>query len=306
MPKCRKKKRSPKRVLALPDPEQSKTAVLNSLTSKSGQQTDDHQPTPRRRSAGRLRGRRFRLAQSGACGRNPTGQGSASNWSSYRGLTNRRAGKTASGGYGPNSLRGKRNYAILAILIGCGLRRGELLGIRAESLQLRDEHWVIRTVPVPAWVKEAVDAWQQASGITEGSLFRSINKAGRVWGKRNDAQGALGNCARGGDAGRDRETRPARPSYLRQAVPSLRWRTGSDPVPTWPRFDPDHRAVPRVQTEVPRCGQRPDGQGAQSELMGNQRGAGSPPLRDYLRVVSAASGLCTNDARVESPTYVFA
>jgi hypothetical protein len=42
MPKSRKNKRSPKRVLALPDLEQSKTAVMNSLTSKSGQQSYDH------------------------------------------------------------------------------------------------------------------------------------------------------------------------------------------------------------------------------------------------------------------------
>ena len=39
MSKPRKKKRSPKRVLAHPDLEQSKAAVLNSLTSKSGQHT---------------------------------------------------------------------------------------------------------------------------------------------------------------------------------------------------------------------------------------------------------------------------
>ena len=41
MPKSRKKKRPPKRVLALPDLEQSKTAVLNTLTSKSGQRSYD-------------------------------------------------------------------------------------------------------------------------------------------------------------------------------------------------------------------------------------------------------------------------
>ena len=41
MSKSRKKKRLPKRVLALPDLEQSKAAVLNSLTSKSGQRTYD-------------------------------------------------------------------------------------------------------------------------------------------------------------------------------------------------------------------------------------------------------------------------
>jgi hypothetical protein len=39
MSKTRRNKRSPKRVLALPDLEQSKTAVLNSLASKSGQRT---------------------------------------------------------------------------------------------------------------------------------------------------------------------------------------------------------------------------------------------------------------------------
>ncbi|MBI1897411.1 MAG: hypothetical protein HYZ57_01290 [Acidobacteria bacterium] len=41
MPKSRKKKRPPKRVLALPGLEQSKPAVLNSLTSKSGKRTYD-------------------------------------------------------------------------------------------------------------------------------------------------------------------------------------------------------------------------------------------------------------------------
>ena len=37
-----RKKKSPKRVLALADLEHAKTAVLNSLTSASGQRTYDH------------------------------------------------------------------------------------------------------------------------------------------------------------------------------------------------------------------------------------------------------------------------
>jgi integrase len=92
-----------------------------------------------------------------------------------------------------DSLRSKRNYAILALLIGCGLRRGELLALPAASIQLREERWVIadlhgkaghiRTVPIPLWVKKAVDRWTQASGINEGCLFRAINKAGRIWGE---------------------------------------------------------------------------------------------------------------------------
>ena len=42
MPKSRKKRKASKRVLALPNLEQAKSAVLNTLTSKSGQRTYDH------------------------------------------------------------------------------------------------------------------------------------------------------------------------------------------------------------------------------------------------------------------------
>jgi integrase len=90
------------------------------------------------------------------------------------------------------SLRGRRDYAMLAVLLGCGLRRAELTGLRIEDLQLREEHWVIadlvgkgghvRTIPVPDWVKAGVDNWVAAAGITTGPLLRSINKAGRIWG----------------------------------------------------------------------------------------------------------------------------
>ena len=41
------------------------------------------------------------------------------------------------------TLRGSRDYAMLAVLIGCGLRRGELLDLTVESVQQREEHWVI-------------------------------------------------------------------------------------------------------------------------------------------------------------------
>src|SRR5438552_4137201 len=42
MSRSRKKKKLPKRTLGLPDLEQAKSAVLNTLTSKSGQRTYDH------------------------------------------------------------------------------------------------------------------------------------------------------------------------------------------------------------------------------------------------------------------------
>jgi hypothetical protein len=40
----------------------------------------------------------------------------------------------------------------------------------------------VRTVPIPTWVKSAMDAWTAAADITHGRVFRAINKAGRVWG----------------------------------------------------------------------------------------------------------------------------
>ena len=46
---------------------------------------------------------------------------------------------------GGDGLRGKRDRAILALLIGCGLRRAELVGLGLEDFQVREEHWVIAT-----------------------------------------------------------------------------------------------------------------------------------------------------------------
>lgn len=91
-----------------------------------------------------------------------------------------------------DSLRGKRDRAILALLIGCGLRRAELVGLGTEDFQVREEHWVIadligkgkhiRTVPIPTWTKRAVDEWMRAAGINSGAIFRRVSRLGRIWG----------------------------------------------------------------------------------------------------------------------------
>jgi len=90
------------------------------------------------------------------------------------------------------TLTGKRNRAILAILLGCGLRRRELAELTLESLQRREERWAIvdligkarqiRTVPVPNWVKDTIDVWLTAAGIENGPLFRCVCRAGKSWG----------------------------------------------------------------------------------------------------------------------------
>jgi integrase/recombinase XerD len=96
---------------------------------------------------------------------------------------------------GPDTrtLKGKRDRALLALLIGCALRRSEVAALEFESLEQRDGRWVLpdlagkggrkRTVPVPAWAKGAVDEWSVASGLSAGRIFRSINKSGQLWGQ---------------------------------------------------------------------------------------------------------------------------
>lgn len=83
-----------------------------------------------------------------------------------------------------------RCWSMLAVLLGRGLRRGERLALDLASVQQREEHWVIagligkgghvRTVPMPTWVKAAMDAWASVAGIFDGAVFRAIDRRGRV------------------------------------------------------------------------------------------------------------------------------
>src|SRR5271169_467479 len=86
------------------------------------------------------------------------------------------------------NLRGWRDGAMLGLLLGCGLRRSEVVGLKLDQLQRRDGHWVIvdlvgkggrlRTVPVPTWCKGLIDVWLRHSGVSEGRMFRHVLKNG--------------------------------------------------------------------------------------------------------------------------------
>jgi integrase len=88
-----------------------------------------------------------------------------------------------------STLQGKRDYVILALLVGCALRRQELASLDVETIQLREGRWVladlegkgrrVRTVAIPIWVKHGINAWMTAAGIEEGRLLRSIRKGGK-------------------------------------------------------------------------------------------------------------------------------
>jgi site-specific recombinase XerC len=74
-----------------------------------------------------------------------------------------------------DDLRGKRDRAIISILVGCALRRAKLVELKVEDFQLstprrsldnRGLGWEkqhIRAVPIPNWVKRTLDLWTAAA-----------------------------------------------------------------------------------------------------------------------------------------------
>jgi len=90
--------------------------------------------------------------------------------------------------------KGLRDRAMLAVLLGCGLRRSEVAALTLNHIQQRDNRWCIvdligkhgrvRTIPMPTWVKVAVDAWTAAAGMTEGHMLRRVTRRDQVQGER--------------------------------------------------------------------------------------------------------------------------
>lgn len=86
--------------------------------------------------------------------------------------------------------KGQRDRAILAVMIGCGLRREELCQLTVEHLQLRNQRWVIlnlagkqgrvRTVPMASWVKRLLAQWVDGAGLVNGPLFRRIRRGDHI------------------------------------------------------------------------------------------------------------------------------
>ena len=280
MPKSQsRKKKSPKRVLALPDLEQAKTAVLNSLTSASGQRTYEHAirefvawycseprlafnrtvvlryrihleqrhyaPATINLRLAAVRRIAYEAADAGLL--SPELAAGSRRVKGVRRLGVRlgnwltpEQGRRLLERSMPSTPRALRDHAMVAMLIGCGLRRAELLALTLESVQQREEHWVIadlvgkgghvRTVPIPGWVKDAVDAWTDAVHITHGPVFRAINKAGRVWGDGMSPK-VLWDVVRAA-AGRAGIEKLAPHDLVARVRDSVTWRAAN-----WIRFD---------------------------------------------------------------------
>lgn len=89
-----------------------------------------------------------------------------------------------------STTKGTRDKAILAVLLGCGLRRQEIASLKFSHIQQREGRWVIvdlvgkrnktRSVPMPSWAKAALDRWAQCLEAPEGYIFRGIRRGGHV------------------------------------------------------------------------------------------------------------------------------
>jgi integrase len=232
-PRSLQKRKHPKTHLGLPDLEYSKTAVLNSLTSVDGQRGYGHaidefvdwycsEPRLALNRTVVLRYRTYLEARQLATGtinlrlgavRRPAYEAVDSGLLSsdlaagirrVKGVRNLgvRLGNRLSSEQSlalwqaPNCkvLKGKRDRALLALLLACGLRRHEAVALKLEHLEQREEHWAIvdlkgkaghvRTVPVPGWVMEELRVWLNASGIDRGKVFRRVTKMGKTLGER--------------------------------------------------------------------------------------------------------------------------
>ena len=99
---------------------------------------------------------------------------------------------------GTSTLKGKRDKAILAVLLSCGLRREEATSLTFEHIQQRENRWVIvdlsgkrnslRSIPMPDWCKAAIDQWAEAAGIKSGCVFRRIRRGDHLASETMTAQ----------------------------------------------------------------------------------------------------------------------
>jgi len=94
--------------------------------------------------------------------------------------------------------KGLRDRAILAVLIGCGLRREEAARLTLDHTRRLDGRWAIvdlmgkrsktRSVPVPSWAKAAIDEWTIAADIKASHVFGAINRGDKLAGDSISAQ----------------------------------------------------------------------------------------------------------------------
>ena len=144
-----------------------------------------------------------------------------------------------------------RDRAVLGLLIGCALRRTELVRLQVDEVQQRVGRWVlpdligkggrVRTVPIPAWVKLLLDQWLTAAAIQSGPLFRSVNK-GDVVSPHGFTENAVWGIVReyAADLDLGKSGTPRSPQNLRAPLPRVRRGPRANPTAARSCLRSDH------------------------------------------------------------------
>jgi len=93
----------------------------------------------------------------------------------------------ASGIVGNSPAAKARNKAMMALLIGCGMRREEVgklqypsSGVLSEPLPLVGKGQKVRFVALPEWAVSVVNAWVALRGRAPGPLLFQVNRHGQI------------------------------------------------------------------------------------------------------------------------------
>jgi len=128
------------------------------------------------------------------------------------------------------TLRGQRDFAILSVLFGAGLRRSELASLDLAHVE-RDQLMVFgkgrewRTARLGENATVALGRWLEVRGTASGALFRPIHRSGALLARRLSSEAVARIVARRAHAAGIGELRP---HDLRRAFATRLLETGTD------------------------------------------------------------------------------
>lgn len=103
------------------------------------------------------------------------------------------------------TLKGKQQLVILALFLGCALRREEAADLTCDMVKPLNSHWAIvnlkgkgnktRTIPIPPWAIDIIHDWQNATDVREGKLLRAVSRYDRLTGPSSQADGGMSSQA---------------------------------------------------------------------------------------------------------------
>ena len=161
----------------------------------------------------------------------------------------------------PDATTKKATGPSLAVLLGCWVRRSEVAALTFKRIQQRHGRWCIvdligkhgrvRTVPMPAWRKVAIDAWGRCRRDSRRPDVPTRQSRLRSPGHSIVREGGLAaHPALRGGRGRCWNRAPRLSPHVREVMPGCRRGVGADSDSARARLGPDNRAIPWHESRI--------------------------------------------------------